>query len=160
MHERLYSTSQHDRVDFGDYVGDLVAETLRSLGGANRIRFDTRIEPGIVIVLNQAVSLALVVTELVTNAIKYAFPGERAGKVHLALERHADMIVLSVADDGVGLPDDFDPAGKKSLGMKIVTALVRQVRGKMTIGSANPGALFRIDIPAAEIQYSRAGHGE
>lgn len=151
MHQRLYSTSQHDRVDFGDYVGDLASETLLSLGGSNRIRFDTQIETGIVIVLNQAVSLALVVTELVTNAIKYAFPEQRSGTIRLCLERNGDTIVLTVADDGIGLPDDFDPARRTSLGMKIVTALVRQVRGKVTIGNASPGAIFRIDIPIAEI---------
>ena len=151
MHQRLYSTSQHDRVNFGNYVCDLASETLLSLGGGNRIRFETQIEPGIVIVLNQAVSLALVVTELVTNAIKYAFPFERDGKICLTLERIGENIVLTVADNGIGLPPGFDPALRTSLGMKIVTALVRQVRGKIIIGSGEPGATFRIDIPMAKI---------
>ena len=151
MHERLYSTSEHDRVDFGNYIGDLAAETLQSLGGNNRIRFETQIEPGIIIVLNQAVSLALVVTELVTNAIKYAFPDGRDGQIRLALERTGETVVMTIADDGVGLPGGFDLARQGSLGMKIVKALVRQVRGKVSIGETGEGAVFRIEIPVAEI---------
>ena len=151
MHQRLYSTSQHDRVDFGDYIGDLAAETLQSLGGNDRIRFATQIEPGIIIVLNQAVSLALVVTELVTNAIKYAFPDGRDGQIRLALERAGETVVLTIADDGVGLPGSFDLARQESLGMKIVTALVRQVRGTLSIGATDVGAAFRIDIPVTEM---------
>lgn len=156
MHQRLYSTSQHDRVDFGDYVRDLATEALVSLGSNDRIRFDTQIEPGIVIVLNQAVSLALVVTELVTNAIKYAFPAGREGQIRLVLERKHETVVLTVADNGIGLPDDFDPARRNSLGMKIVTALARQVRGQVTIGNAQPGAVFKIDIPIAGILQGQA----
>lgn len=145
MHQRLYSTSQHDRVDFGDYLAELAAETLASLGGGDRIRFDTRIEAGIVVLLGQAVPLALVVSELLTNAVKYAFPDGRTGRVLLALERADDDLVLTVADDGVGLPAGFDPAGKGGLGMRIVTSLVRQVRGRLTVPPA-AGAVFRIDL--------------
>ena len=157
MHQRLYSTSQHDRVDFGEYVGDMVVETIASLGSNGRIVIETRIEPGIVVVLNHAVSLALVVTELVINAIKYGFPGNRSGTICVSLVRRGTDIVLTVADDGIGLPAEFDAGAGTSLGMKIVTALVRQVRGKLTVRSANlpaieadcTGTVFEIDIPTA-----------
>ncbi|KAB7644820.1 PAS domain-containing sensor histidine kinase [Polymorphobacter fuscus] len=153
MHQRLYSTSQHDRVNFGEYVVDLAAETLTSLGGTGRITFETDIAQDVVVVLNHAVSLALVVTELVTNAIKYAFPDGLAGRICLTLERNGDHVVLTVADDGIGLPDGFNPAARGSLGMKIVTALIRQVRGVLTIGAGadGRGAVFSIAIPASEI---------
>lgn len=151
MHQRLYSTSQHDRVDFGDYLRELAAETLASLGGGDRIGFETRIEPGIIVMLGQAVPLALVVSELLTNALKYAFPVGRNGSVLLALERNCDMMVLTVTDDGIGLPAGFDP-GKGGLGMRIVTSLVRQVRGILTVPSAVSGTTFRIDIPHDQLR--------
>ena len=151
MHQRLYSTSQHDRVDFGDYLRELADETLNSLGGTDRIRFDTRIEPGIVVMLSQAVPLALVVSELLTNALKYAFPDGRTGSVLLALERDAEALTLVVADDGVGLPDGFDPSRKGGLGMRIVNSLVRQVRGTLTVPRSGRGSVFRISIPLDQI---------
>ena len=151
MHQRLYSTSQHDRVDFGDYIRELTEETLASLGGEGRIALESNIQPGIMVLLQQAVPLALVVSELVTNAVKYAFPDHRRGQIGLKLQRVGDQIVLQVSDDGVGLPPDFDPAARKGLGMRIVTSLVKQVRGKLNVGRTDPGASFRIDIPADRI---------
>ena len=67
------------------------------------------------------------------------------------MERTGETVVLTIADDGVGRPGGFDLARQGSLGMKIVTALVRQVRGKVSIGETGEGAVFRIDIPVAEI---------
>ncbi len=150
MHQRLYTTSQHDRVDFGDYVRELAAEAFSSMEHSDRIRFETDIEPEIFIILDRAVSLALVVNELVTNAMKYAFPGQRSGRVRLALTRCGGHVGLIVADDGIGLPAGFDPAQSASLGMKIVSSLVRQVRGTLSVGSDGAGAVFRIDIPTEQ----------
>ncbi len=150
MHQRLYSTSQHDRVDFGDYVRELAVEAFSSMDDAERIRLEMDIEPGIFIILDRAVSLALVVNELLTNAMKYAFPGDRSGRVTLTLVRREGHVVLMVADDGVGLPEGFEATKRPSLGMKIVLSLVRQLRGTLTIGPVDPGAVFRIEIPVEQ----------
>ncbi|WP_176556104.1 PAS domain-containing protein [Rubellimicrobium rubrum] len=147
MHQRLYSTSQHDRVDFGEYLRDMAAETLRSLGSDDRVTLRAEVEADVVVPLQQAVPLALVVSELVTNTVKYAFAGREKGCLLVALCRTANGARIEVADDGVGLPEGFDPARSVGLGMKIVTALVRQVRGTLEVASHGPGATFVINVP-------------
>jgi two-component sensor histidine kinase len=147
MHQRLYSTSQHDRVDFGDYLRDMAAETLQALGADDRVRLEADVASDLVLPLTQAVPLALVISELVTNAVKYAFAGQDKGCLKVALQRTPEGARIEVADDGVGLPDGFDPLRSGGLGMKIVTSLVRQVRARMTAESADPGCRFVIELP-------------
>jgi PAS domain S-box-containing protein len=147
IHQRLYSTSQHDRVDFGNYLEELATETLRSLNNSGKIALDIDVGKDVVMPLTQAVPLALAVSELITNAVKYAFPGDREGKVSVELHDHGDRVVVCVSDNGVGLPEGFDPSAAGGLGMRIVTALVRQVRGTLSIESAKPGAEFVISVP-------------
>ncbi len=151
MHQRLYSTSQHDRVDFGEYVEELATDTVASLGSSSQIRLETKIEPGITVILQHAVAMALVVTELVTNALKYAFPDGREGVISVQLLQSGENLVIEVSDDGVGLPQDFDPNRRGGIGMRIVTSLVKQLRGELQIEANTPGTRFRINLPAAQI---------
>ena len=150
MHQRLYSTSQHDRVDFGDYLRDMATETLRALGADGRVTLDADLAPDLVLTLTQAVPLALAISELVTNAVKYAFVGRDKGCLKVALRQTANGARIEVADDGVGLPEGFDPMKSGGLGMKIVTSLVRQVRARLTIEQGNPGCRFVVDLPLAQ----------
>jgi PAS domain S-box-containing protein len=147
IHQRLYSTSQHDRVDFGNYLEELATESLRSLNNSGKIALDIDVGRDVVMPLTQAVPLALAVSELITNAVKYAFPGDRGGKLTVQLHDHGDRVEVCVSDNGIGLPEGFDPSAAGGLGMRIVTALVRQVRGTLSIESAEPGAEFVISVP-------------
>nr|WP_255554704.1 sensor histidine kinase [Sphingomicrobium sp. B8] len=97
--------------------------------------------------LSQAVPLALVVSELITNAIKYAYPSELEGDVYVGLDHADDHVKICIADDGIGLPDGFDPARSDGLGMRIVTSLLRQVRGELTVEQRERGAQFEIVVP-------------
>jgi len=90
--------------------------------------------------VKRGVSLGLVVTELLTNAFKYAFP-QRGGKVEIELAAQGDSIGLSLADDGIGAGEDFKATG--SLGFQLIDMLVKQMRGAIAI-SPKPG--FRVDI--------------
>jgi two-component sensor histidine kinase len=146
LHQRLYSTSQHDRVDFGEYLRDLAAETLRSLDARGRIALEVEAEGGIILPLTEAAPLALVVSELVTNAVKYAFAGRDRGHLRLALRRQGSGARIEVADDGVGLPDGFDPRASGGLGMRIITSLVRQVGGTLSL-DCDGGTRAAIDLP-------------
>lgn len=151
LHQRLYSTSQHDRVDFGDYLRDLAEETLRSLDPSGRVTLAAEVEAGVVVPLQQAVPLALAVSEIITNAVKYAFRDRAGGRVEVTLRQGPEGARIEVADDGVGLPEGFDPARSGGLGMKIVTALVRQVRGELELAGDAPGARFVIRLPARHL---------
>jgi PAS domain S-box-containing protein len=148
LHQRLYSANEHDRVEFGSYVGELASETVRSLGGEGRIALDVDASEKVVMPLGKAVPLALVVSELLTNAIKYAYPEQGRGKVTLRVSREDNSTLIEVVDDGSGLPADFDIEKPEGLGMRIVVALVRQVRGILTTLEQDRGAGFRIEVPA------------
>ena len=135
----------------GDYLRDMAGETLRSLDANGRIEMSVDVEAGIILPLTQAVPLALVVSELVTNAVKYAFAGREKGHLSVTLRCNPKSARIGVADDGVGLPEGFDPKRSGGLGMKIVTSLVRQVRGELTLENAEPGTRALIEVPLATL---------
>ena len=144
VHEQLYSRDRPDELDFAEYATSLASEILGAYSvdsGAIRLRFD--LEP-VTLSLDQAVPCALILNELVTNAVKYAFPDHRSGEIVVAL--HAcgeDRIRLRVADDGIGLPPGFDRTECQSLGLRIVDILTYQLNGTLDIGSG-PGADFQL----------------
>ena len=147
MHQRLYSTSAHDRVDLVSYLRELATENVAAHIGDGRVVLDFTADDELVLPLTIAVPLALVVSELLTNAFKYAFPAGHRGTVKVGVHRVDDQICLTVADDGVGLPTDFSIVRAGSLGMKIVRSLTRQVGGTVEIEDGTPGAKFRVCAP-------------
>ena len=123
VHRRLYSTSDVENVDMRDYLGALIEELGATLSGgeltlsADPIRLAT----------DKAVSLGVIVTELVTNACKYAYPGSR-GEVRVALSRVAgDAFVLAVEDDGCGMVPGASPKGT-GLGTKLIRAMAQSLQ--------------------------------
>ena len=94
----------------------------------------------------RAIPCGLLVTELVTNAFKHAFPAGRTGEVRIELHAVDDELELVVADDGVGLPEGFDLANVKSLGLQLVPLLADQLGGRFTVGGG-PGARFSLRFP-------------
>ncbi|WP_185965154.1 sensor histidine kinase [Glacieibacterium frigidum] len=145
MHQRLYSTSAHDRVDLVSYLRELSVESAAAHGSG--IALDFTADDELVLPLTIAVPLALVVSELLTNAFKYAFPGAERGTVRVTVHVVDGKVCLIIADDGVGLPPDFNLARAGSLGMKIVRSLTRQVGGTVEIEDNAPGAKFTVCAP-------------
>ena len=146
MHQRLYSTSAHDRVDLIGYLRELAAENVAAHGAQGLIALDFRAEGELVLELSKAVPLALIVGELLTNAFKYAFPDGHAGTVGVAVTQAADQVRIVVGDDGVGLPDGFSITRAPSLGMKIVRSLGRQIGATVISETATPGTRFIIEM--------------
>jgi two-component sensor histidine kinase len=97
-----------------------------------------------VVTANASVSLGLIVTELVINALKHAFPEQRQGKITIDYRSEGKTWKLSVTDDGIGMPKDGNKA-KPGLGSGIVDALARQLRGRISLADALPGTAFTLD---------------
>jgi PAS domain S-box-containing protein len=132
VHDLLIKSETSQRVDLATYVTD-VCEALRPLtGNDDRIGLDVSVQEGILIDANTAVPLGIVLTELITNAVKYAFPALRAGMISVRtqvnLQGSAELIVK---DDGIGLSD----LREGSLGLGLVRSLVEQIHGKVAFGS-------------------------
>jgi two-component sensor histidine kinase len=147
VHKALYRGGRKDDVEFGAYLVDLCDGVKEALTHDDRIAVDVVAEP-ISISVDLAIPLGMVVNELVTNAVKYAFPHPDEGRISINLSKAQDSLVLSISDDGRGLGDDAESASG-GLGMRLIRALVAQVRGTLVV-RRHPGATFEITAPLTE----------
>jgi two-component sensor histidine kinase/ligand-binding sensor domain-containing protein/PAS domain-containing protein len=145
IHELLYQSNSLAAIDFGTYIKDLVARLLRTYA-LPAVSFEVDIR-GIFLDVGAAIPCALIVNELVTNACKYAFVGGRKGKIHISMVKGTDdEHLLTVVDDGVGLPRPVDPATTSTLGLKLVHILASQLGGTAVLSSAN-GVRCEVTFP-------------
>ncbi|MCD1294006.1 hypothetical protein CUJ83_03230 [Methanocella sp. CWC-04] len=145
IHERLYESKDLSRIKFGEYVKALVTDLSRSFGiSKDRIRITLNID-NVEVDVDTAIPCGLIINELVSNCIKYAFPGERRGDIYVSFRKESDTYRLTVKDNGVGLPDDLDINEMKSLGLQLVCTLTTQLDGTIEICS-NEGAEFMISF--------------
>jgi two-component sensor histidine kinase len=145
-HERLYQSTDVETLDLGTYL----AQVCKDLDdGASRCDVHIDAQPGINVAIDRAISAALIVTELITNAAKYAY-GEAGGKIWVRVTREGDSsVALSVRDEGKGLPPDFDIRKAKGLGMRIVSALSQQLNAQLSVLQGASGTQFVLTVPLA-----------
>lgn len=144
VHEKLYRAGDLAKLDYSSYLRDLVATLSRTTG--ERIKsVDFSVEADAVgLDTNSAVPLGLVVSELVSNSLKHAFPDGRKGRVEVSLRGGpAEGYDLTVRDDGIGAAQDFDPAANGSMGWRLVGMLTRQLDGTIAM-HRNSGTEFAI----------------
>ncbi len=146
LHEGLYAAGAHTSVDICVVLADLVRRSVHAFAADGRIAIECDTGGHIVLPVDRAIPLALVVSELVTNAVKYAFPG-RGGRIALGVTATDDVVRVAISDDGVGLPDDGALAASSGIGMRVVDAFVRQLRATMGIDRTPPGTRVTIDLP-------------
>jgi PAS domain S-box-containing protein len=144
VHEKLYQSGDLSKINFADYLRSLVEHLFQFFRvGAERIRLETDLED-VSLDVNSAVPCGLLVSELITNALKHAFPGDRKGVVRIGLHRgEAGTVELRVTDDGVGFPEAMDFRSTESLGLQIVTLLVGQLEGTIELDREN-GTAFTV----------------
>jgi PAS domain S-box-containing protein len=147
IHSTLYQANDFARIPFRDYVVTLVDNIFHaSAKDSTTIARDVDIAP-VLLTVKKAIPCGLIINELVTNAIKHAFPGDRRGNVRVCLvERDDGLLSLCVADDGVGLGEHFEMESAQSMGMTLMATLVDQLKGRLSITRA-PGACFEIIFP-------------
>jgi two-component sensor histidine kinase len=136
IHENLYRSNNLACIDFADYTKDLLQLLIPAYETANHVTFNIQAE-GVWLSLDSAVPCGLIVNELVSNALKHAFPDGREGTVELSARADGNRIRLDIADDGVGIPAGKDTLNGDTLGMQLVHSLVGQLDGELTITSAN-----------------------
>jgi two-component sensor histidine kinase len=144
VHERLYRSSNVQSVDLSAYLADVCAD-LASLASDANIQFSAD-EP-VNMSTDRSVRVAILLTELVTNAAKHARPGSACTIWVRLWSAGGDAVKLSVRDDGVGLPAGFDIKKSRGLGMKLVGALVSQTGGTIASSENQSGTEFVAEIP-------------
>lgn len=153
VHETLYKSGTLARVDLGEFLAKLTRALMQTYGGvAARVR--TSVETnGVTIALHQATPIGLVLNELLTNSLKYAFPASRQGFISVRAEMAEEgPVTLLVADDGIGFPAGKALRPVTTLGLQLVVDLVeRQLGGAVELVDG-PGAQFRLTFPAGVAQ--------
>ncbi len=149
IHERLYRSEDFSRVDFGQYVNGLASYLVRSYAGDSRsFNLDVDVQ-NVSLGVDVAIPCGLIINELVSNCLKHAFPPGACGEVTVALRREGKMYLLSVEDNGVGLPGDVDLKKVESLGLQLVETLSTQIGASIKITTApGKGTAFGISFPA------------
>lgn len=146
VHENLYKSKSLAEINLGQYLENMVETLIESMTVSKRISLEVNYQP-LTISFEQAIPLGLVVNELVTNAIKYAFPDEKKGRVKIELEQRGSKTRLVVADNGIGLPPGLDVHATRSFGLQITANMVKkQLRGEITV-NRDGGTEFIITFP-------------
>ncbi|MFB0496995.1 two-component sensor histidine kinase [Mucilaginibacter sp. OAE612] len=149
IHQKLYSNSDVAYIDMSVYINELINYLADCYDpGGRGIRFEQMIQP-VKLDVAQAVPVGLILNEAITNAIKYAFPAQR-GEIKVALQLAEETIILTIADNGIGLPVDFDIQKASSLGMEMMKALSKQLGGYFKIENYG-GAIITVEFRAEKM---------
>lgn len=146
IHERLYGQEDVESLDFREYVEELARNLMGAYGvNPSRIHLVLKLSE-VSLELNQAIPCSLILNELLTNSIKYAFPNGSAGTITVGLElNEGNVVTLRVVDNGVGLRLPLNGGESQSLGLKIVRILARQLRATLEQGDA-PGTSISLSF--------------
>lgn len=147
IHEKLYQSKDLARIDFDGYVKDLMVYLFRSYA-ANPEQIRTHISTNAMyLAIDIAIPCGLIISELVTNTIKYGFPNGKRGDLYISLEPEDDgHLTLEVRDNGVGFPEGFNWRESDSLGLQLVDTLTSQLHGKITVNGKD-GTSFKLTFP-------------
>jgi len=144
VHESLYQSKTLSEVNFSEYVQNIARNLFHSYGrpeGGLSLDFDLE---EVFLNLDTSIPCGLIINEVVSNSLKYAFQGREKGVIRIEFSKLADgKLKLIVSDNGIGLPDNFDIENAESLGLQLVTTLVTQVSGELKIDTSN-GTEFNI----------------
>ena len=153
IHEKIYNSENIGQINFQKYVKDLIKEIFHSYQTSScSVKLVLEIEP-LSLEINMAIPLALILNELILNALKYAFNEREKGEFILRLKKKsAKQIRITISDDGVGIPESIKIYSTKTLGLRLVRVLTKQLNGKVKLRQ-NPdcvksrGTMFVFDIP-------------
>ncbi len=148
VHEKLYETENFSEIEMSSYIENVTNELIATYNIGKSISLETDIE-SIRLDINQAVPFGLILNEIISNSLKYAFPGNKKGVINISLKREDGSIVFTVRDNGVGIPETINPESSDSLGLTLIHLLTDQIDGTLNI-SRTGGTEFVIRFPFSE----------
>ena len=160
IHEELYKGEGTDTLDFSTYIGELAENLFQTYSLSNKnIHLSMDLEENAFFDMDVAVPLGIIVNELVSNSLKHAFPDRDRGEIQIKLCREEEkckregsksaIFVLTVSDNGVGIPQNLDIENLDSLGIQLVTTLVEQLDGELELKRKN-GTEFTMRFTVTE----------
>jgi PAS domain S-box-containing protein len=147
IHELLYNSKDIGKIRVSDYVEQLLDHLKQEYGAAtSRITFIHDVDRKIVLDIERCIPCGLILNELITNAVKYAFEPGCVGEVRVSFRKLDQMFEMRVTDNGKGFPKDFDVSKTKTLGTELIVRLTRQLKGKIHLGPG-PGTDVVVVFP-------------
>jgi PAS domain S-box-containing protein len=152
IHEKLYQSNDLTRINFVDYIESLISNLFYSYNVRTSIIKSILLIDDVSLNIETAVPCGLIISEIVSNSLKYAFPNLKGGNIVVSLKAKEDEYELIVKDNGIGLPDEIDLNNLESLGLRLVKSLSDQIDGKLKINREN-GTEFNIKFK--ELVYKK-----
>lgn len=151
VHEKLYRSEDLANIDFGQYIPDLTTHLFDTYNvSSNTVNININVEHN-PLPIDRAIPCGLIVNELVSNSLKYAFPANRKGKIKIEFYADSDdTLTLIVQDNGIGIPKEFDIETTHSLGLTLVQELVEQLEGTLEL-TRKQGTEFKITFPGGKL---------
>ncbi|MBD1829560.1 PAS domain S-box protein [Microcoleus vaginatus GB1-A2] len=151
VHEQLYQSKDLSNIDFAEYIQNLAHNLFQAYEiHAEGVKLQTKIAQ-CSLNIDTAVPCGLIINELVTNALKYAFTGKIKGKINIDFTIDNNRFcVLTVSDSGIGFPQDLDYRKARTLGLRLVGSLVKQIRGKIEL-LETAGTTFKITFSQPQL---------
>jgi len=147
IHQNLYQDTDLIGVEINDYVNKLANNLVKNYQTVNKpIALIINVDP-IKLDIDTIIPLGLVINEIISNALKYAFTAQDAGTLNIELTYNNHLLSLSVKDNGKGLPEDFDINNISSLGFRLIKAFSDKLKAKLHINSTKQGTVIQLDIP-------------
>lgn len=140
IHENFYKTANFENIPFHAFLVELLAAIEQKYGSGKNVQLKKEIDE-IHLNINMAIPTALVINELVTNAYKFAFPRKKKGVINVRLSYSGDVVTVSVSDNGIGMPENFDFEDPASIGFMLVNVLSQQLKAQSKVRKS-PGAGF------------------
>ena len=135
IHESLYQNTNFSQVDFAQYIGGLSRNLVMSYSLTGKVLLHTELQP-LMLDLDKAIPCGLILNELISNALKHAFPGNNGGNINIGLVEEEGTVRITLGDDGAGFPADYVEDRDRGLGMELVEMLIDQLDGQ--IGRSGP----------------------
>jgi PAS domain S-box-containing protein len=146
IHEKLYQTDDLSRINFAEYIRSLTVHLFHTYRvNPNIVKMNTEVEE-VYLSINKAIPCGLVINELVSNALKHAFPDSKKGEIQIKLySNRQNRTKLVVSDDGIGLPENLNIQEPETLGLQLVNDLVKQIEGTVKLDRSE-GTTFYISF--------------
>ncbi|MCK9580704.1 MAG: PAS domain S-box protein [Methanoregula sp.] len=146
VHEKLYQSKSLDKIEYGDYLNKFVMHLFDTFSVApSQISCKVNAE-NIFVDINQAVPCSLIINEMLTNSLKYAFPGGRKGDIAINFITDGKNYILDYHDNGIGIPEGISFEHTESLGMKLIYGLTQQLNGTVVL-KREEGTTFVVTFP-------------
>ena len=149
VHQKLYQEADVSRIDFEDYLNELIEYLATGLQPFDvQVKYNVECEK-INFNLQTAIPLGLIINEVITNSLKYAFAARKTGTITIKAVNEPGLVFILVTDDGVGLPQDLDPSKSNTLGMHLIRLLARQIKAEIKVRTGK-GTKFEIKLKPDE----------